>query len=102
MSKPADNEGQPDEDGFTVLEEAVDQAIGQLSAMSERIGVVETKNSELTKLVEQLGGDELEAGRIVTQAKQLENENADLRDRLGQGREAVDRLLAKIRFLEDH
>ena len=102
MSKPADNEGHPDEDGFTVLEEAVDQAIGQLSAMSERIGVVETKNSELTKLVEQLDGDELEAGRIVTQAKQLENENADLRDRLGQGREAVDRLLAKIRFLEGH
>ena len=31
----------------------------------------------------------------------LQNENGDFRARLEQGREAVDRLLAKIRFLEE-
>ena len=102
MSNPADNEGQSVQEGFVVLEEAVDQAIDQLSTMSERIGLIEAKNTELAKLVERFTGDELEAGRIVTQVRELEAENTELRDRLVRGREGVDRLLTKIQFLENH
>ena len=102
MSNPADNEGQSVQEGFVVLEEAVDQAIDQLSTMSERIGLIEAKNTELAKLVEQFTGDELEADRIVTQVRELEAENTELRDRLVRGREGVDRLLTKIQFLENH
>ena len=102
MSNPADNEGQSVQEGFLVLEEAVDQAIDQLSTMSERIGLIEAKNTELAKLVERFTGDELEAGRIVTQVRELEAENTELRDRLVRGREGVDRLLTKIQFLENH
>ena len=102
MSNPADNEGQSVQEGFVVLEEAVDQAIDQLSTMSERIGLIEAKNTELAKLVERITGDELEADRIVTQVRELEAENTELRDRLVRGREGVDRLLTKIQFLENH
>ena len=102
MSNPADNEGQSVQEGFVVLEEAVDQAIDQLSTMSERIGLIEAKNTELAKLVERFTGDELEADRIVTQVRELEAENTQLRDRLVRGREGVDRLLTKIQFLENH
>ncbi|MCH2460567.1 MAG: hypothetical protein MK239_05920 [Gemmatimonadetes bacterium] len=102
MSNPADNEGQSVQEGFVVLEEAVDQAIDQLSTMSERIGLIEAKNTELAKLVERFTGDELEADRIVTQVRELEAENTELRDRLVRGREGVDRLLTKIQFLENH
>ena len=98
MSNPADNEGQSVQEGFVVLEEAVDQAIDQLSTMSERIGLIEAKNTELAKLVERFTGDELEADRIVTQVRELEAENTELRDRLVRGREGVDRLLTKIQF----
>ena len=101
MSNPADNEGQSVQEGFVVLEEAVDQAIDQLSTMSERIGLIEAKNTELAKLVERFTGDELEADRIVTQVRELEAENTELRDRLVRGREGVDRLLTKIQFLEN-
>jgi|TARA_B100001750_G_scaffold203605_1_gene179479 predicted RNase H-like nuclease (RuvC/YqgF family) len=90
------------QEGFVVLEEAVDQAIDQLSTMSERIGLIEAKNTELAKLVERFTGDELEADRIVTQVRELEAENTELRDRLVRGREGVDRLLTKIQFLENH
>ena len=69
MSNPADNEGQSVQEGFVVLEEAVDQAIDQLSTMSERIGLIEAKNTELAKLVERFTGDELEADRILTQVR---------------------------------
>ena len=102
MSNPADNEGQSVQEGFVVLEEAVDQAIDQLSTMSERIGLIEAKNTELAKLVERFTGDELEADRIVTQVRELKAENTELRDRLVRGREGVDRLLTKIQFLENH
>ena len=102
MSNPADNEGQSVQEGFVVLEEAVDQAIDQLSTMSERIGLIEAKNTELAKLVERFTGDELEADRIVTQVRDLKAENTELRDRLVRGREGVDRLLTKIQFLENH
>ena len=102
MSNPADNEGQSVQEGYVVLEEAVDQAIDQLSTMSERIGLIEAKNTELAKLVERFTGDELEADRIVTQVRELEAENTELRDRLVRGREGVDRLLTKIQFLENH
>jgi len=102
VSNPADNEGQSVQEGFVILEEAVDQAIDQLSTMSERIGLIEAKNTELAKLVEQFTGDELEADRIVTQFRELEAENTELRDRLVRGREGVDRLLTKIQFLENH
>ena len=102
MSNPADNEGQSVQEGFVVLEEAVDQAIDQLSSMSERIGLIEAKNTELAKLVERFTGDELEADPIVTQVRELEAENTELRDRLVRGREGVDRLLTKIQFLENH
>ena len=102
MANPADNEGQSVQEGFVVLEEAVDQAIDQLSTMSERIGLIEAKNTELAKLVERFTGDELEADRIVTQVRELEAENTELRDRLVRGREGVDRLLTKIQFLENH
>ena len=102
MSNPADNEGQSVQEGVVVLEEAVDQAIDQLSTMSERIGLIEAKNTELAKLVERFTGDELEADRIVTQVRELEAENTELRDRLVRGREGVDRLLTKIQFLENH
>jgi len=102
VSNPADNEGQSVQEGFVVLEEAVDQAIDQLSTMSERIGLIEAKNTELAKLVERFTGDELEADRIVTQVRELEAENTELRDRLVRGREGVDRLLTKIQFLENH
>jgi hypothetical protein len=52
-------------------------------------------------LVKRFTGDDAEAGRMLTRMKGLEDENEDLRGRLKTGRAGVDRLLAKIRFLEE-
>jgi len=37
----------------------------------------------------------------MTRLKRLEDENAELRDRLEAGREGVERMIARIRFLEN-
>ena len=45
--------------------------------------------------------DPAEAGRLLSRLKALESENEDLHARLEQGREGVERVLARIRFLEE-
>lgn len=102
MSKPEDNQHAPEELAFEVLERAVSRALAHLETLEERLAAAEAKGDELTEVVKRFTGDEAEAGRILTRLNTLEEENLDLRQRLEQGREGVDRLLAKIRFLENH
>lgn len=101
MSNPAGNGGQPEREAFAVLEGAVGQALDQLARMDQRVHAAEAKNGELAELLRRFTGNEVEPGQILTRLRRLEEENADLRTRLEQGRDGIDRLLAKIRFLED-
>lgn len=101
MSKRGDNGGPPEKQAFDALERAVNELLGHLEDMDERLVASEARGSELGEVVRRFTGDEGEADRILTRLHTLEEENADLRRRLDQGREGVDRLLAKIRFLEN-
>ncbi len=83
------------------LAEAVDRLLAELSVAR----AAERKAGEQTERSEQLRR-RLEDGRqdpvaLAERVALLEAENEDLRDRIGRGREAVDRILASIRFLED-
>jgi predicted nuclease with TOPRIM domain len=68
--------------------------------VSGRAEEAEAKSEELEEIVRRFTGDEAEAGRLLTRLSDLEEENTDLHGRLKKGRSGVDRLLAKIRFLE--
>ncbi len=101
MSKPEDNGMTSDAAAFERLEVAVGQLLEGLEAAKARAVLAEAKNSELVKLLSRFTGDEEEAGRLVGRLKGLESENADLRARLDRGREGVDRMIARIHFLEN-
>lgn len=101
MSKPGDDGGPPEKVAFDALERAVSQLLGHLEEMDERLSASESRSVELGEVVQRFTGEEGEADLILTRLHSLEEENADLRGRLQQGREGVDRLLAKIRFLEN-
>lgn len=101
MSKSGDNGGAPEKKAFDALERAVAETLDRLEAMTDRVAAAEARSEELGEVVKRFTGDEGEAGRILTRLKDLEDENLDLRSRLEQGREGVDRMLAKIRFLEN-
>ncbi len=45
-------------------------------------------------------GDEQEAEELMRRLRSLEKENEDLRGRLERGRAGVERMIARIRFLE--
>ena len=101
MSNPEGNGGQPVQEAFTSLESAVGEALKRLEVMTRRAEAAEQKSAELTELMRRVSGSPEEAGDLLTRLKRLEDENADLRDRLHRGRQGVDRLLAKVQFLEN-
>lgn len=101
MSNPGDNGGQPAREAFVALEGAVGQALKRLSVMTRRAEAAEKKSEELNELMRRVSGNPEEAGDLLSRLKNLEDDNEDLRGRLAHGRAGVDRLLAKVRFLEN-
>jgi len=93
--------GEPaDRVAFTELEGSVGALLDRIVEVSARAEEAEAKSEELEEIVRRFTGDEAEAGRLLTRLSDLEEENTDLHGRLEKGRSGVDRLLAKIRFLE--
>ncbi len=101
MSNPEGNGEPPEREALAALEHAVGQALDRLERMSRRVQAAEAKSAELGEVVRRFTGDEGEAGRILSRLRHLESANADLEGRLAEGRAGIDRLLSKIRFLEN-
>lgn len=101
MSKPEDSAAAPEQAAFSRLEGAIARMVEQHGRLAARAEAAEARAAELTEAVKRFTGDEAEAGRIMTRIRTLEEENADLRARLDRGRDGVDRMIARIRFLEN-
>jgi septal ring factor EnvC (AmiA/AmiB activator) len=101
VSKPEGNGGQPERAAFAELEGAVSQALDRLATVTARATELEETRTELEEIVRRFTGDEAEAGRMLSRLGRLEAENEELKSRLAEGRAGVDRLLKKIRFLEE-
>ncbi len=101
MSNTGGNGERSDRAALTELERAVGGLLDRLADVSTRAEEAEGKSEELEVLVRRFTGDDGEAGRMLTRLKGLEDENQDLRGRLKKGRAGVNKLLAKIRFLEE-
>ena len=101
MSNTEVDGGQPERAAFQELDAAVGALIEELAAMKGRASEAEAKSVELEELVQRFTGDDAEAGRLLTRLKDLEGENTDLKERLERGREGIDRLIARIKFLEE-
>lgn len=83
------------------LEEAVERALKELRAARDAANEAEVKAKRSEQLMRQLVDGRQDPAALAERVAQLEAENEDLRDRIGRGRAAVDRILASIRFLED-
>jgi chromosome segregation ATPase len=94
------NDAEPDRAAFDALEHAIDDVLDRLTWLHERAALAEEKGEDLQQLLTRFTGSEVDAAQMMARLRHLEAENADLRSRLEQGRAGIDRLLAKIRFLE--
>lgn len=101
MSNGGGNGQQPDRDALKRLEGVVKKALAGLEEARRRAEAAEAKGVELETLVKRFTEDAGEPVRLLSKLESLEAENTDLRARVQLGSEGVQRLLAKIRFLEE-
>lgn len=95
------NDGPDERAALKALEGAVGGLLERVSALAKRAERADTRREELEELLRSITtGDESPASMHV-RLRELENENVELRDRLGRGRDTVERLVARLRFLED-
>lgn len=83
------------------LKAAVTSAVGEVNRLRGEVARMETQGDELEGLIRGVTSGEHSPREMIDRISILEEENRDLRARLNQGREGVDRLLARIRFLEE-
>lgn len=102
MSASAGDGPRPDAaSALAELEGVVEAAARRLSDLTARVEIAESRSRQLEELVGRFTGNAEEAGRLLNRLGDLDEENADLKARLEAGRAGVERILARIRFLED-
>lgn len=99
MSNPEDE--RPDHRALARLDEAVDAVLERLEGMEVRLREAEERSHELESILERFRSGDEDPADVVRRAERLSEENAALRRRLKGGREVVERIRARIRFLEE-
>jgi predicted nuclease with TOPRIM domain len=83
------------------LQKAVMAALAEIERLRQEVSVAETQGAELDEMLRGVTAGEQSPREMMDRLHVLEGENRDLRERLFEGRSSVDRLLARIQFLED-
>lgn len=89
------------ESALVALEKAVGRALERIGTLESGLEVARGRRDEVEELLARMADGEENPADMQERLHLLETENAELRRRLHEGREGVERLLAKIRFLEE-
>ena len=91
----------PERAALKRLDGAVQSALGQVKELTDRARTAEARSRELEALLDRFSRGGENPGAYMERLRALEEENGDLQGRLANGRETAERLLAKVRFLEE-
>ncbi len=83
------------------LDQAVSRMMEEMEELQERVRRAETKARDAQALLQRFSDGDDDPARQHDRMMALEEENRELRDRLRQGRDGVERILGRIRFLEE-
>jgi predicted RNase H-like nuclease (RuvC/YqgF family) len=83
------------------LEGAVTAALDQIERLKGEVARMQTQGEALEGLLKGVTSGEEGPREMIDKLHILEEENHDLRDRLDQGRAGVDRILTRVKFLEE-
>lgn len=84
------------------LEEVLEKVLRRISTLKARVEDAEERRDELQALLEEFQSGGEDPAELARRARRLEEENQELRRRLHDGRGAVERILARVRFLEEN
>jgi hypothetical protein len=94
MSGSGDPKGEAEErEAFARLERAVDKLLDERASLLGKV-------RELESVLERLKKGKADPVELQSRIARMETENRELRGRIEEGREGVDRLLGRLRFLE--
>ena len=99
--KKASSDGVSPDRAVKRLEKAVDAALEQVERLNGEVGRLSEQGETLEGLLKGVTSGEQSPLELVEKLRILEEENGDLRGRLDEGRAGVDRLLARVKFLEE-
>ncbi|MGD2069159.1 MAG: hypothetical protein PVI57_10840 [Gemmatimonadota bacterium] len=83
------------------LEAAVHRTLERVGDLERLLQSERARCTGLEELLWSFQEGEEDPAAMKERLEALQEENADMKERLQKGREAVERLLARIRFLED-
>lgn len=83
------------------LESAVKGLVARLKETERRASAAESRRTEVEELLREMTEGTADPAEMADRLEELERENADLRDRVDRGLEGVERLLSRVRFMEE-
>ena len=101
MSNGEGNEAAQERCGLPALESAVTRTLEELRGARRRAADAERRSADLEALLQSFESGTASPFEMKQRLARIEEENRDLRERIARSRETVERLLARIRFLED-
>ena len=88
-------------EALTRLDEAVGRMMDELELLRGRVRRAEAQARDAQALLRRFSKGDDDPAQQHDRMMALEEENRELRERLEKGREGIERLLARIRFLEE-
>ncbi len=103
MSYPERENGKKDLHGedFKRLGVAVEASASRIRELRRQLSLARAQGRSLEDQLRKFTGGEEAPSQLLARLDRLEAENEILRDRIQKGREGVERMLARIRFLEE-
>ena len=86
---------------FTRLDDAVASVLAQVKDLNERVVADERRIKELQELLKDVSSGKKTPADLLDRLKRAEVENKQLHERIERARDGVDRILKRIRFLEE-
>jgi len=83
------------------LNAAVRGALDEIDRLRAELAQARRQNAEMEDILKGITSGERSPAQMMLELDRAQTQNTDMRERLEQGRDAVERLLAKIRFLEE-
>lgn len=83
------------------LEEAVSGTLTRIVELRVHLQEAQLQGRNMQGLLRKFTGGEEDPSKLAVRLQELETANQDLLERLAKGRAGVERLLARVRFLEE-
>lgn len=96
------SEAHKDLAGFHALEGAVSRALERIRGLEDDLARTRARKDEVEALLQRMNTGEESPARMAQKLEALRAENEELRSRVTQGQGVAERLLARVRYLEDH